>query len=114
MQDNDVVEAEFEEITEEVPAVNVGTPGHIEHGGDVVTEDVTETPTEEQPKMSKAEVVAALALAVENDQLDPKTAHRIRSEMGIFQSSFTKKRTTDEKRKAKRKLQKNARKKQRK
>ncbi len=109
----EVTEAEFEEIVEETPAVNVGTPGHIDHD-DVPQDSDPQDETVPKAKMSKMEVVKALAAAVENDQLDRKSAARIRSEMGIFQSSFTKKRESEVKRKAKRKLQKKARKKQRK
>lgn len=78
------------------------------------TTDIEESETETTPRFSKEEKVKALKAAVENGQLNRFTALRIRSEMGIFQSDFTRKRESDAKRKARRKAQKTARKKQRK
>lgn len=93
MQEENIVEADFEEIDDNVQDVEV---------------------SDDAPKMSKYDVIRALKGAIESGHIDARRAHQIREEMGIFQSDFTKKKVSDAKRKAKRKAQKSARKKHRK
>lgn len=96
MQEENITEAEFEEINEDLKAV------------------VAEEEPEQQAKLSKQEIVKALAGAVEAGAIGVNRAKQIRQEMGIFQSDFTRTKVSDAKRKAKRKAQKAARKTQRK
>jgi len=99
-----IEDAEFEEIDADVAAdLKI-----IEEAENAKAEKAT------APQMSKQDVVKALSSAVEFGQLTKSSAQRIRQEMGIFQTDFTKKKVSDTKRKAKRKAQKLARKKQRK
>lgn len=108
MEENNIVDAEFEEIDADV----VADLKLIEEAEKAKAEvAVEEKPA---PKMSKQDVVKALSSAVEFGQLTKSSAQRIRQEMGIFQTDFTKKKVSDTTRKAKRKAQKLARKKQRK
>lgn len=107
MQEQDIIEADFEEVIEEQPNVNVGTPGHVDHGA-------TTDKTADAGKLSKTEIMKALKDAISGGMIAPKNGKRMREEMGIFNSDFTKKKITNTKRKSKRKAQKNARKKQRK
>jgi len=93
MQEENIADADFEEIDDNVQNVEVSA---------------------DAPKMSKHDVIHALKGAIESGHIDASRAHQIREEMGIFNSDFTKKKVSDVKRKNKRKLQKQARKKQRK
>jgi len=96
MQENNIVDAEFEEIDDNVQAEE--------------NEEVSTT----APKMSKSEIIKALSLAVDRGHIGQGQLTKMRTEMGIFQSDFTRKKVSDSKRKSKRKAQKQARKKQRK
>jgi len=62
-----------------------------------------------QQNFSKAGAVHALKLAVQEGQISPETAGRIRLEMGISQSYFTKKHINLVTRKKARKAQRAAR-----
>lgn len=86
-----LIDAEFEEINEDAP---------------------TTEPT--PPKPSKREALKSLRAAIRDGSLPRELGKRLLAEMGIFQGAFTKSRISDNKRKSKRKLQKAARKKQRK
>jgi len=92
MQEENVVDADFEEIN------------------DTAQNEASTDPV----KLSKYEIMTTLRNAVEIGQIDRKRAKQIREEMGIFQSDFTRKKVAPEKRKEKRKARKVARKRQRK
>ncbi len=94
MQESNIIEADFEEIVEEKPD--------------------NKTEAKEARTISKAETVKALKNAINDGTLTNITAKRVRVEMGIFDSEFTKKKISESKRKSKRKAQKIARKMQRK
>lgn len=119
---DDIIDAEFEEITEPTtrPLVNVGTPGHIDHGtqvpdsGYVPISPCEFDPPEEKPPLTRSEILVALKKAVDEDVITPKRALEIKRDIGINASSFTKKKASSDKRKLKRKAKKNARRKQRK
>lgn len=108
MKEPDIEDAVFEEIKDEQEVVNVGTEGHVDHGS---SSNVTPA---DAAKLSKSEITRALKDAITGGTITPKNGKRMREEMGIFQSDFTKKKIPKTKRKSKRNEQKKARKKQRK
>jgi len=79
-------------------------------------EEVTDGKEETEPskKLSKRGIIKALKDAIDLKQLSLGDARRMRHDMGIFKSDFTKKRINKENRKSKRQAQKLARKQQRK
>ena len=77
---------------------------------DAVFEEIKNDETVQQSTFSKATAVHALKLAVKEGQVSRETAARIRFEMGISKSYFTKKRTTAGAREKARKAQRLARK----
>jgi len=97
MSNDDIVDGTFEEITEDAEI----------NEQDLIVENPPYQPT-------KDEALAALNKAIKNGDIHSSLAARLRSQMGIFKSSFTKKQIDDKKRKVLRKKQKAARKKQRK
>ena len=84
MQERDIEDAVFEEINEEQPTVNVGTEGHVDHGS-------SQGQPSDAAKLSKSEITRALKDAISGGTITPKNGKRMREEMGIFQSDFTKK-----------------------
>ncbi len=76
---------------------------------EAVFEEIKNDETIQQNTFSKAAAVHALKAAVKEGQIPRETAGRIRMEMGISQSYFTKKRLTDDQRRKKRKAQRLAR-----
>jgi len=99
---NDIEDADFEEIDDD-QAIK-----QIEAALDELEQD---KPT---VTLTKHETVKALKDAVEMGQLTPAMAKKMRQQLGIFKTDFTKKKISDSKRKATRQAQKLARKKQRK
>lgn len=86
----------------------------VEEKNIVDTEIEEETKTSEDGKLSKDGIMKALKNAIAGGVLKSTNAKSIRQQMGIFNSSFTKKKISKSKRKAKRKAQKSARRMQRK
>ena len=103
MQEN-IEEAVFEEITDdETKAIEALEAAKAADGE-------PETP---QTVFTGRQMLALLKGAVESGHLSQQEFKRMRAEMGIFQSTYTRNRLTEKERKAKRKAQKQARKKQR-
>ena len=94
MNNNEAIDAEFEEITT----------------GEAVENKITEAKT----PPTKQEALDALNNMIKSGDLHSRVAAHLRAQMGIFKSSFTKKQISDKKRKSLRKKQKSARKQQRK
>lgn len=108
---DDIVDAEYEEIVEN-PKVNVGTVGHCDHGKQVSDDEpINTTEFNKKPKMSRVEILDALKTAVGDGHVSAAECKRIKRDLGIFGSSFTKK--SPKNRKSKRAAQKNARRKSR-
>lgn len=80
-----------------------------EEVSDAVFEEIKNDESIQSNNFSKAAAVHALKLAVQEGQISHETAGRIRLEMGISQSYFTKKHTNDIARKKARKAQRVAR-----
>jgi len=89
MQENEIEDATFEEVTE-----------------------VTATPEvdEEKQKISFGDILSSLSAAIASGGISSQQARRIRADMGIRQSYFTRKQPKTNVRRAKRKAQKAARK----
>jgi hypothetical protein len=112
MQEPNIADAVFEEINEaQLEAMEAERKEITAAAEDL---EAIQTPDEPKAKLSKAQIVKALAGAVEGGVLSVNRAKQIRQEMGIFQSDFTRNKVSDAKRKAKRKKQKASRKQQRK
>jgi len=106
IENNDIEDADFEEIPvalDEADAFEALNEAH----------DAADEPEQQQTVFTSRQMLALLKGALEAGHLSKKEFVRMRSEMGIFQSNYTRNRTTDAQRKAKRKSQKQARKKQR-
>ncbi len=96
-QNNDIVDADFEEVTEE-PVI-------------VQEDEVAVDTAAPAPKMGLDGFLKAVSAAVDSEQITTAQAKQLRQQMGIQNSYFTRNRNTDEKKvKAKRKAQKKARK----
>lgn len=80
-----------------------------EEVSDAVFEEIKNDESVQSNNFSKTAAVHALKLAVQEGQLSREHAGRIRLEMGISQSYFTKKRINDVVRKKARKAQRVAR-----
>lgn len=76
-------------------------------------EEINEEQSQPKRPLSKSEKVKAIRLAVEEGHLNSNSANKMRYELGISNSDFTKKHISKSKRKKKRKAAKTARKKQR-
>lgn len=97
MDNNEIVEADFEEVTEDA---------ELQDGEElVVSADAPKT------KMGLKGFLSAITAAVGSEQITTQQAQQLRRQMGISQAYFTRNRNSDEKKvKARRKAQKAARK----
>lgn len=97
MNQNEIAEAEFSEITDVVDETAVAEEEHHEH-------DHTHA------AYSRTDALKALTNSFHDGAITKEQLREIRARLGITQSSFTGKKITDTQRKAKRKAQKAARK----
>ena len=104
MEEKDIVEGEFTEVSEEAVA-------EVIDGALVATEGTVIESEEPKGKMGLEGFLSAITNAVSSDQITSRQARELRMNMGIRQGYFTRSRNSDvNKIKAKRKAQKNARK----
>jgi hypothetical protein len=136
MNDEEIVDGEFEEITEreviseadlsDKDRENIASSEAAEVSPEDAAAfareleaaqkdlDVVVEPSDQRP-LTQAEMMAAIKNAAQEGMLSNARKHRIMQEMGIYNSTFTKKRNESKATKAKkRKQQKNARRKNRK
>ena len=79
----------------------------------IVEADDAEQEEGERPRSSKREMLKYVTQAARDGLVSVAEKNRLRQELGIFQSDFTRKKASDKERKAKRKQQKKARRKNR-
>jgi len=105
MQEPEIEDAVFEEIEDN--DATVGSEDDVAHRYKLEAK-------KEKPAMSQEAMVKIIRTAVKEGHIDAASAQLARRELGIFNSSFTKKQPNKVKQVAKRKAQKSARKKNRK